>query len=161
MLGKSTSVSVSLTLVHAGEITAAMQFSKSGSRRGLSKEGSYELIRFASVGVVGAASKLFRHFIKTYEPREVVSYSDNDMFDGKMYEVLGFSKIEDVPPDYKVVEGGKRHHKSGYRKERLAARFGDKYDQNKTEHENCLDLKLYRIYNSGLKKWLWTNKEQK
>ncbi len=161
MLGKSTSVSVSLTLVHNGEIVAAMQFSKSGSRRGQSKEGSYELIRFASVGVVGAASKLFKRFVKTYQPKEVISYSDNDMFDGRMYAVLGFSKVEDVSPDYKVVEGGKRHHKSGYRKERLAARFGDKYDPSKTEHENCLDLKLYRVYNSGLKKWLWTNKEQK
>lgn len=158
MLGKSSGVSVSLTLEYKGCIVAAMQFSKSGSRRGNSEEGSYELIRFASLGVVGAASKLFKHFVKTYSPKEVVSYSDNDMFDGKMYEILGFSKVEDVPPDYKVVEGGKRHHKSGYRKERLAARFGDKYDPNKTEHENCLDLKLYRVYNSGLKKWLWTNK---
>ena len=158
MLGKSSGVSVSLTLEYKGCIVAAMQFSKSGSRRGNSEEGSYELIRFASLGVVGAASKLFKHFVKTYSPKEVVSYSDNDMFDGKMYEILGFSKVEDVPPDYKVVEGGKRHHKSGYRKERLAARFGDKYDPNKTEHENCLYLKLYRVYNSGLKKWLWTNK---
>lgn len=162
MLGKATSISSSITLVHDNSIVAAMQFSKSGNRRGYGKDGSYELIRFASVGVIGAASKLFKYFVSEYHPTEIVSYSDNDMFDGNMYNMLGFKKIADVPPDYKICEGGKRHHKSGYRKERLAARFGERYNPDKTEHENCLDLKLYRVYNSGLKKWLWNNptKEQ-
>lgn len=155
--GKTTGVSVSLGLFRGSDLISVMQFAKSASNRGKTKEGVYELVRFSSkVKVVGGASKLFSDFVKTYKPAEVTSYSDNDMFEGGMYEHLGFKHVSDVPADYKIIDGHIRKHKSNFRKSMLAKRFPKEYDASLTEHENCLNLKLYRIYNSGLKKWLWS-----
>ena len=33
----------------------------------------------------GGASKLFKQFIKTNNPKEIISYSDNRYFDGSLY----------------------------------------------------------------------------
>ena len=41
--------------------------------------------------IVGGAEKLLKHFITTYSPKDIVSYSDNDYFAGGVYEKLGFS----------------------------------------------------------------------
>lgn len=155
--GSTTGVSVSLGLFHGESLAAVMQFSKSSSNRGFVGKEFYELSRFAgAINVIGGASKLFAHFTKTYRPLEVVSYSDNDMFDGGVYKYLGFKYVSDVPADYKIIDGHIRRHKSNYRKSLLAKRFPDQYNSELTEHENCLNLRLYRIYNSGLKKWVWT-----
>lgn len=155
--GRATGVSVSLGLFYESELLSVMQFSKAASNRGKTEDDVYELVRFSSkVKVIGGASKLFSHFLKTYTPREVTSYSDNDMFDGGMYEHLGFKHVSDVPADYKIIDGHVRKHKSNFRKSMLAKRFPKDYDPALTEHENCLKLRLYRIYNSGLKKWLWS-----
>ncbi len=71
-----------------------------------------------------------------------------------MYETLGFSHAADIEPDYKVVEGGRRRHKSGYRLSELKKRLGDKFDPTLSERENCRNNGLYRVYNSGMKKWI-------
>lgn len=155
--GSAYSVSHSLALVYENTIVAAMQFSKTGSSRKAVVEGRYELVRYAtSCNVIGGASKLLAAFVKLAEPKEIVSYSDNDMFTGEMYLKLGFSLAANVEPDYKIVEGGKRHHKSGYRRTALANKYPDKFDSSLTAHQNCIDMKLYRVYNSGLKKWILT-----
>lgn len=154
--GETNSVSFSYGLYHDNLLIAVMQFAKSSSHRGKSVDTEYELIRYAtSYKVVGGASKLFNHFLKTVCPKVVTSYSDNGMFIGSMYEKLGFHLSGKVPVDYKIIQNGARKHKSNFRKSKLAINYPDKYDSSLTEHENCLNLKLYRIYNSGLKKWVW------
>ncbi len=58
-------------------------------------KGVFELNRFCNkknMNVIGAPSKLFKHFIKNYEYKELISYSDFRLFEGIMYETLGFNK---------------------------------------------------------------------
>ena len=154
--GKANGIFVSLGLFSGDKLISVMQFSTSASVRGKCQSGVFELVRFVSkTNVVGGASKLFSYFKKTYSPLEVISYSDNDMFDGNVYTRLNFVNISNVPPDYKIIEGNRRKHKSNYRKSVLAKRFPNEYIPELSEHENCFNLKLYRIYNSGLKKWRW------
>lgn len=156
ILGSVRGVYVSLAIIKDNNVVSVMQFSKSASHRGKSVDGEYELIRFSSnTKVIGGASKLFSYFVKKYSPSIVTSYSDNDMFDGGVYKILGFNHVSDVPPDYKIIDGSIRKHKSNFRKLELAKRFPEKYDPDLTERENCWNMGLYRIYNSGLKKWLW------
>lgn len=162
ILGAAKGVNTSLALIYENKIVSVMQFSKSASHRGKSSEHEYELIRFAnSIKVIGGASKLFSHFVKNYSPKIVTSYSDKDMFDGGVYKILGFNHISDVPPDYKIIDGNIRRHKSNFRKSELAKRFPEKYNPDLTERENCWNMGLYRIYNSGLKKWVWNSPDVK
>lgn len=145
---------VSIGLKFNGELVAVMQFTKCASARA-SKEYEYELIRYATeCSVVGGASKLLSNFIRTHNPQSIVSYSDKGTFSGGMYEKLGFLKISESKPDYKVVEGKRRYHKSNYKRSNLLARFGDRFNPELSERENCHNLGLWRIYNSGLIKWV-------
>lgn len=159
--GKSSS-QIHLGLKDDDTLVAVMQFSSNTSNRGKVVVGTYELTRYAtSVSVVGGASKLFKHFVKNWKPDQVFSFSDKSWFTGEMYLKLGFDKESEVPPDYKVIDRDVRKHKSLFRRSSIQARFGDKFDPKLSERENCHNLGLYRIYDCGKVKWLWTNKEQK
>lgn len=156
MQGAPYQGSLIYALYDQDEMVACMTFSKPSSERGNTESGRYELLRYAcKYSVVGGASKLFKHFVKEHEPTSVVSYSDDSMFSGKMYEVLGFKEVGKVEPDYKVIDGKVRKHKSAFRRSELIKRLGDKFDPELSERENCHNNGLYRIYNSGLTKWEW------
>lgn len=147
---------VAYMLESEGEMVATMVFSSVASVRGsLASEEDYELVRYATVGnVTGGPAKLFSAFLKdTPKCKTVISYSDNDWFDGGMYEQLGFTLNSHIKPDYKVVDGGIRKHKSGYRLDALRTKFGELFDPSLPERENCRNLGLFRVYNSGMKKW--------
>jgi Zn finger protein HypA/HybF involved in hydrogenase expression len=139
-----------------GTIQAAMTICLATSERRASTPGRFEIIRFAtSHAIAGAASRLLKHFLRsTPEVTEVISYSDSDMFTGAMYQKLGFSFAHNVPPDYKVLINKRRVHKSSVRRSELQKRFPETFDPLLTERENCLKHGLYRIYGSGLKKWV-------
>lgn len=144
-------------LMQGNEIVAAMQFAQSSSERGNADTSRWELVRYASaVRVTGGASRLFTSFVRgNPSVTTVVSYSDNDLFSGGMYEKLGFFKDSDVRPDYKYVVGNKRVHKSNFKKSNIAKYYPQVYDESLTEREMCEKLGYYRIYNSGLTKWVW------
>ena len=62
---------------------------------------SFELIRFATLKghvVVGGMDKLLKAFIKEHQPNDIMSYADRDWSDGRSYEKLGFTKIENTSP---------------------------------------------------------------
>lgn len=141
-----------------GVVVAAMAFSPVASERGkLANSEDFELVRYAATSnVIGGASRLMSAFLKdTPECKSIISYSDNDWFTGGMYKMLGFEKVADVEPDYRVVDGRQRRHKTNYKLAELAKRFGDKFNPLLSERENCRNNGLYRVYNSGLKKWRW------
>lgn len=144
------------------KLVALMSFSKAKSHRGL--KGSteiWELRRFASsCRVPGIASRLFTHFKREMQPITVISYSDSRLFTGKMYERLGFTKDWETLPDYYYVSNSsdKRYHKRNFAHSNLKTKFGDKYDQSKTEVENCNANGWYRIFDCGKVRWRWETK---
>ena len=145
-------------LLDGSEIVAAMQFSQSSSERGNKDETRWELVRYTtSKRVVGGASRLFSAFLSdNHNVTTVISYSDNDLFDGSMYKKIGFRKDSDVKPDYKYVVGNKRIHKAAFKKSEIKRKYPEVYDENLTEFEMCRKLGYYRIYNSGLTKWVYS-----
>lgn len=88
--------------------------------------------------VVGGVSKLFKHFIDDYNPREIFSYCDFNKFDGKSYEALGMKFIGYTGPDMKYII-----------KDKVINRQPTKYKEIK----NNIDA---RIYGAGSKKYIWT-----
>jgi hypothetical protein len=148
--------SVRLGLFIENQLVSLMTFSKLRLPvGGKNKQDTYELTRFCSLKfhtVVGGASKLFNHFIKTYSPSEVQTYSDNLISNGKLYETLNFKYSHTSEPGYWYVIDGIKSHRFNWRKQKLVS-MG--YDKNKTEEQIMNEMNYYKVYNAGNKKWIW------
>lgn len=147
-------------LAYKGQVVAAMAFSRRTSKRGKAPdEGTWELARFAtSMRVTGGASRLMARLIRETGATALVSYSDNRLFAGDMYEKLGFELENSAAPNYAYVDksGGKRLRKSKFQHKHLAKLLGDKYDPTKSERENCEASGYFQIFDCGLKRWKLT-----
>jgi len=90
VLGKPRGTDYSYGLYYLNELVACMSFKAS--------KDTLELQRFANksdITVVGGVSKLWSHFIKEHQPKEVVTFTDNNLGNGSVYERLGF-ELESV-----------------------------------------------------------------
>jgi len=146
-------------LYYKNVLVACMTFSARGSGRRALNATEYELARYASSeSVVGGASRLFKKLRVLTSANKVITFSDNRLFTGGMYEILGFVKTNVYGPNYSYVDtsGKSRIHKSRFQHSRLKDLFGSNYDATKTERENCEANGYYRIYDCGLTKWVWT-----
>ena len=149
--------SIRLGLFYENELVSLMTFSKLRlplNRKMVKNNDVYELTRFCSklnMVIVGGSSKLLKHFISEYNPKEIQTYSDNLISDGNLYKNLGFSYIHESKPGYWYLINGIRQHRFNWRKQKLVS-MG--YDVNKSEREIMLELGFYRIYNAGNKKWI-------
>ncbi len=141
--------SIKLGLFYNNELVSLMTF---GYRHTNAKK-EFELIRFCNkkdLNVIGAASKLFNYFKSNYNFDELISYSDFRMFNGKIYETLGFTKQHLSVPDYFWCKGLERKHRFNFNKQKL---IKEGYDSNKTESEIMHDRDYFKIFGCGQYKW--------
>ena len=123
---------------------------------------NFILSRFCSkIGttIIGGATKLMSAFIKEYNPLMITTYSNNDIFDGKLYEKLNFKYDGNVEISYWYTNfdltKSCRIHKTNFRKNKIKERY--KIDiEGKTEKELTESLGYHRIYDCGLKRFIWT-----
>ena len=138
-------------LFYNDELVSLMTF---GVRKITGKK-QMELIRFCNkinTNIIGGASKLFNFFVKTYKPEIIISYQDNRLFNGNLYEKLGFKQIRVSEPSYYYVINKKRDYRYNWRKD-ILVKLG--FDKNKTEKEIMEELGYYRIYDCGTRVWEW------
>ena len=148
IIGESKS-SIKISLKYNNEIVSLMCFINKGN-------GCWELSRFCNIinkNIIGGASKLLKYFINRYNPNEIISFSDNSIYNGGLYEKLGFLYNNDCDINYKWVVNKKREHKSNFRKSKLN-KMGFNCN-NKSESEIMLEIGSYKIWDCGLKKWIW------
>jgi len=130
MSTSSTKVSVSLGLYSKNdELLAVIQFC---APRTADKRRNYssELLRLAfkrNIRVVGGASKLISHYVKTYKPADFFTYQDTTGENSLVYQSAGMTLVEtNKTKKYLVAPGATVE--SGSRKEVLgipyATRFG-------------------------------------
>lgn len=142
-------------LYYNNDLISLMVFSKNRLGVGHINQSSYELIRFCNkldTNVIGGAGRLFKSFIKIINPNHIISFADYRLFDGDVYEKLGFTFLYQTDPNYWYVIGLNRFHRFNYRKSILVKQG---YDKNKTEKEIMLERKIYRIYDCGNLKFEW------
>jgi hypothetical protein len=142
---------IDLGLYYKDELVSIMTFGK----RPILNSSEYELIRFCNklnISVVGAASKLFTHFIKNYNPSNIISYADRSWSQGLLYENLGFEFVKNTTPNWFVVNKGKKENRIKYQKHKLIEMGGD---INKTATEIMLEMGLSRIFDSGQKVYVY------
>lgn len=139
--------SLKLGLYYNDNLVSLMTFNQYEGRNKMS-EGSWNINRFCNkreFNVIGGASKLFKYFIRNYEVKRIISYSDNDWSLGDLYKVLKFKKIHEGKPDYKYIYEGKRLNKSRFRKSRLKTEL--------TESEFMKRSKINKVWDCGKTKW--------
>ena len=110
----------------------------------------WELVRMVSdpeFRAHGVWRRLVGAFLREHRPTSVVSFSDNRLFGGGVYEKIGFRHDGDIISDYCWVKGKKRHHKSGLRK-----------PKGETRTETVIrEAEGYRrMWDLGKKRWVLT-----
>jgi len=119
------------------------------------KDKTYELIRMChklDTSVVGGTSKLIKHFLRTYSDN-LISYSDNDKFDGKSYLQCGFSEEHVNSPSYyywrKDIGTINRLAAQKHKQHKLL----DHFNNELTEAQNMFNNGYRRYWNCGTTKW--------
>ena len=146
------------------KLIAVMSFLKN------KKNGNdWELTRFASdynYICCGVGGKLFKHFIREYNPDLVKSFADRRWTvdeENNVYIQLGFKFDGYIPPDYKYynakIDKYKRFHKFSFRKQILLKKYPDILNENMTETEMAKELGYDRIWDCGLIRYVWKNEK--
>ena len=123
----------------------------------------WELTRFATdinKHCIGVGGKLFKYFVRNYNPSEVKSFADRRWTldkDNNLYTKIGFELTEVLKPEYRYTNGHNgRKHKFNFRKQILLKKYPNSgLTENMTEHEMCQKLGFYRIWDCGLYKYIW------
>ena len=139
-------------LYHNDNLVSLMCFDKKEGRLNM-VENEWNLNRFCNLlnhNVIGGASKLLNHFIKTNNPSRIISYADKDWSNGNLYNVLGFKLINESKPDYKYIIDGVRVHKQNFTKSKLS-KMG--HDISLTESQIMNNLGINKIYDCGKMKF--------
>lgn len=89
ILGYDRSSDIIYGLYYNNLLVSVMSFGKPR----YTKEYDWELLRFANLSnysIYGGASKLWKQFLKDYNPNNVITYTNNDFGNGNVYTKLGF-----------------------------------------------------------------------
>lgn len=145
--------SVKVGLYYDDLLVSLMTFSKSR----FDKKYEWELVRYVNKKghiIVGGANKCFKYFIRNYNPKSILSYSDERIFDGGMYEKLGFKLTHITHPNFYYIDNkNNRYHRTMFQKHKLIKM--SYYDKELTEQEIMEKNKFYRLYDCGNKAWGW------
>ncbi|MFW5847624.1 MAG: hypothetical protein ACOCVF_01715 [bacterium] len=146
----STPSKIKIGLFYEKKLVSVMGFDK--ARKTISKKpNSFLLARFCNkidTNVIGGASKLFKYFIKTYNPDNIISYADRRWSDGGLYYTIGFNYIHSTKPNYWYCDYRNilRIHRFNFRKSIL---LKEGFDKTLSEHEIMLQRGIPRIYDCG------------
>lgn len=143
-------------------LVSLMTFGKIRSTIGTGSEdttGIYELVRFCNkmnTNVVGGASKLFKHFLREYNPSRVRSFSDRAHTRGRLYQTLGFHLVRNSDPGYVWVHEytEKAYHRVNAQKKNIKKFLhDDTIDLSKTEKQIMEEHRFYQVFDSGTTLW--------
>ncbi len=157
---------VRLGLYDGEQLVSLMTFSKMRATIGTGKEDladCWELVRFCSVlntSVVGGASKLFTHFVRTYAPNRIRSFSDRAHTRGGLYESLGFVKVRVSDPGYTWVhlKTERAFARNNAQKQNICKFLNDDtLDLTKSETELMVSHGFVQVFDSGTITWEWRN----
>lgn len=153
-----TSATVYLGAFFQDKLIAVMDF-----KYGNLKNKAWDLNRFATninYRCPGVASKMFKYFIKKYNPLKIISFADRRWtmhINDNLYTKLNF-KLESIgKPDYRyyneTIDKFKRFHKMNFNKKTLNKKYG--FPIEMTETEMVKELGYDRIWDCGLIKYVW------
>ena len=154
---------VRLGLKYNDELVSVMTFGATRHTIGKHDDNTWELLRYCSkldTSVVGGASKLFKYFIKTYNPTRVISFSDVAHTTGNLYPILGFKYLYTSEPGYVWVDTktNKAYNRINAQKQNIKKFLkDDSVDLSLSESQIMKAHGFVKVYDSGNKLWEWTS----
>lgn len=143
--------SIRIGLFYQDKLVSLMTFGK----RKITSKNQFELLRFCNIlntSIPGAASKLFKHFIKNYNPNRIISYASLDYSIGNLYNILNFSKIHETGPNYWWVKHKQKFNRTNFMKHKI---IKSEEDKDKTENEIMYERGYYKLWNCGNIRYEW------
>ena len=147
---------IKMGLYYDNKLVSVMTFRRTSR---FDKNVEWELSRFCNQKntiVIGGASKLFSHFLKTYTPRSIVSYNDRRYFSGDLYHTLGFQFVGNTAPSYHYITPDYKNtmNRLNFQKHLLPKKL-KLFDASLTEWENMKNNGFDRIWDCGNGKWVF------
>jgi very-short-patch-repair endonuclease len=138
--------SINVGLYNEERLVACMSFMK--------KDMTLILNRFSTITTIpGGFSKLLSYVKKQYDFDQIETFADQRWSDGKLYDNNGFEKVKELKPDYYYVYKNQRLHKFNFRHKKLKKILGESYSSSLSEHDNCLNNNIFRLYDCGKLKY--------
>lgn len=134
--GNCRGQSVRLGLYKNKELIQIMTFGKPR----YNKKYEWELLRLCTkpgYKVVGGAEKLFKHFIRQYQPTSIISYCDLSKFTGDVYKKLGMTEAYTTKPQ-KIWSKGSQKITDNYLRQHGADRLIGTSDGKGTDNEEIM-----------------------
>ena len=150
--------SINLALIKNNDILALLAVDKPRFNNNI----QYEIIRIcfkADVSIVGGLEKLFKHFIREFNPKTIISYCDLSKFYGESYTRLGF-KLMDKPvsdPNYVWVNTSNGQAISRYKTQKRRLVENNLGNRNQTEDDIMRGNNYLKIYDCGNLRFIWNN----
>lgn len=142
----SCNAKTSYALKYNGETVQVVCFNNVGN--------GMELVRMASrlnTQVMGGFSRI----LKNQPYNSFVSYVDRRMFDGKGYDLSGFTRKGCSRPQYWYTDFHYRYNRRSFQKKYCYKRWYDNKVQDMTEEEMCSEHNLFKIYGCGTVRVEW------
>lgn len=151
----------SVHLVLVDDLGVAHQSMTFGKSRYNTKY-EWELIRMTTASntvVRGGASKLFKHFINTYNPQSIITYADLRFSEGSVYPTMGFTFLRYTEPNYWYFhpQDLRLQSRVKYQKHKLSELLSN-FDETKTEWDNMKLNGFDRIWDCGQASYGWQHK---
>lgn len=144
---------IRIGLFYNNELVSIMTF---GNPR-YNKNYQYELIRYcSSYNVIGGAEKLFKHFVRNYNPQSIISYCDWSKFNGNVYTKLGFSfKNYSIGKHWYNINKNIHITDNLLRQRGFDQLFGTNYGKGTSNKELMLENGFVEIYDCGQAVYDW------
>ena len=163
---RPTPINICLVDPKTDEIYACMTFGKP-MHNNAKESFEYELVRYAPklfTSVVGGPQRLWKYFLKTYNPRSVSCYADYSLFTGSLYKKLGFDfEKYSEPCNWYVTPNNKRYHRGNFTKVKLKRKGIPVYDG--INAHKCVQLHYGQkegwktFWDCGSLRFYWRNRE--
>jgi hypothetical protein len=140
-----------LGLYHKGELVSVMTFGRSRF-----KKNDYELLRFSckkGCRVIGAASKLLKHFLMSTGITNLTSYCNNFYSNGNVYNLLGF-EYAGFTQGHFYLNAGKKLHRCFLQKHKLKELYPDNFDDTISGREIAKNNGYLCIQDAGQSKYI-------
>ena len=151
---------IRLGLYYNNELVQVITFGKPR----YNKNYEWELLRLCThpkYKIVGGTEKLFKHFLKTQNPNNIISYCDNSKFSGEVYTKLGFTfKSVSSPSKHWYNSKTKRHITDNLLRQRGFSQLHndnnyERYNKGDDNEKLMLDNGYVVIYNCGQTTYIW------
>ena len=156
---------IKLGLYYNNELIQIMTFGKPR----YNKNYEWELLRLCTkfgYKVIGGAEKLFKYFIKNYNPKSIISYCDNSKFKGDVYNRLSMKFLRfNKPTKHWYNEKLNIHITHNLLSQRgfdqlLGDKFGV-YGKGIRNEDLMLSHGFVVIYDCGQSTYVWRNRNDK